>query len=201
MLLENIYLEDDEWVKKKWAMCLKEHRDSWSVPNPFLEILFLHKNHIHDLININAFIETGTSMAYTAEIMAKHFSAVYTIEKFMTEEKELSHHEIKNNNPNINFFYGDSVTHLINIYPLINNEKAIILLDAHDGYETPLIDELKIIKQFYNNQSVLIIDDCYDLGSGSWPSKETFEKMLYDINSDYKIVHTGLGRGICLVYP
>jgi hypothetical protein len=204
MITDNIYKNPptplSSWVEKRWAMCEQKHKDAWSVPNSFLEVLFTYKDKM-DLTPIHTFIETGTCEGLTADIMAKHFFHVYTIEKFADSEKQLLYLELGKNNPSITFCYGDSKDELQRISSEIFDRKCIILLDAHNGSDSPLIDELAVIKQSYNKDCIILVDDTCDLGTGTWPDKKTFESMVMDINPDYKIVYTDIGRHICLIYP
>lgn len=207
MLLESIYKNINNpvslWVEKRWNMCEKKHQDSWSVPNSFLETLLRYKDSILGLVDIEIFVETGTHLGFTSDIMAKHFSHVYTVEKYIDEEKTQAHNNLKEYNNNITFYYEDTRTGLLKINEIVKDQRCVILLDAHNGDDSPVLSELTIIKQCYNKNSVIIVDDCCDLGRGSWPTQEVFEKNLLDINSNYKIVYTGteIGRYICLIYP
>jgi hypothetical protein len=198
MLLDNIYIdrEINDWVKYRWSLCEQRHKDSWSVPNAFLETLFTYKNDIKDLNKIETFIETGTYEGWTVDVVAKHFKQVYTIEN----KPEFIDPTIRTNNPNINFYTDTSVKGLQNISSKIKGTRCVILLDAHDEYNSPIVEELKIIKQFYNKQSVILVDDTCDLGQGTWPTKELFEALILNINSEYNIIYTDTGRGICLIY-
>lgn len=202
MILNNPYLEKDraKWIEDRWDMCEQRHRDTWLAPCPFLDVLFRYQNVLPDLGSIKIFIETGTFQGWTADIMAKHFDQVYTVEKFLDDEKEVNHTNIKNNNSNIEFLYGDSDIELEKIAPKINKERAVILLDAHSNDNSPLSKELEVIKNLFNNQSIIMVDDTCDLGHGTFPTKEKFEQALYSINPNYTITYTGLGREICLIY-
>lgn len=195
MLLDNIFTDTNDWVTYRWSMCEPRHRATWSAPNAFLETLLIYKNEIKDLRNIEVFIETGTCEALTVDIMAKYFKQIFTIEN----NPRIIDPRIKTDNKNIEFRIGASVEELKKISVTVKNERCVILLDAHNGYESPLSEELKTIKLFFNKQSVILVDDICDIGFGNWPTKDEFENLIYDINPNYKITYTNLGRSICLI--
>jgi len=204
MIIDNIYINPPahlrSWVEKRWAMCEQKHKDAWSVPNSFLETLLTHKDKLN-LTCIDFFVETGTCQGLTSDIMAKHFSHVYTVEKYVDDERRCLYGELERDNPNITFCSGDSGNELQRISHEVLGCRCVILLDAHNGNDSPLAAELSVIKQCYNKYCVILVDDACDLGTGTWPDKGTFESLVMDINPDYKIVYTGIGRHICLIYP
>ncbi len=210
MLLENIYLEngENEWVNKRLKWWRESVQSAWvdpnvvlSVPNVYLEVLFKHQNLIKELKNIDVFVETGTEGAGTADIMAKHFKKVYTIELNPVDSVEKTIILNDPENKNIDYLIGDSPKILRRLRKDIGNQRCVFLLDAHTGKTSCLEEELKVIKEYYNDSSVIIVDDGEDIGSLSfYPTLTKFEKLIKRINSDYNILFTNLGRKICLVY-
>jgi hypothetical protein len=74
-------------------------------------------------------------------------------------------------------------------------------LDAHDILESPLKEELSVIKESSNrNDHVILIDDCRDLGQGNFPTLQELKDALYGINPNYTIINTEQGNQIYLVY-
>jgi hypothetical protein len=198
--MKKIDYKNDE----RWEQCSDIHKKHGVCPNWFVSILLTQP--IPDIDNINVAIETGTYEASTTKFFAEIFNTVYTVEKnttnsFYTSKNLLElYRETKNKYKNINFYSGDSFTFLKDILPSIK-ERCVILLDAHNGTDTCVIEELKMIKEFlYDTNSIILIDDCDDIGSGKWPNKEELESLLLDINPKYNIVYTGLGRNILIAY-
>ena len=114
--------------------------------------------------NIGVFVETGTYKANTALWASKEFDKVYTI-----EADETFYNDAKQKNPsieNIEFLHGNSRDKLSEIISSLQNDNAIIWLDAHwSGSETygqndecPLLDELDIILGC-NSGHIILIDD------------------------------------------
>lgn len=201
MITENIYNKENPNNKFRWDKLHHDYqKNNWSVPNAFLEVLQREKNNIKDLSDIDIFIETGTSFGNTTELMSGLFKEVYTIEKFIDEEKTKLYNKISETRKNIKFLTGDSANVLKDISGIVNNKRCVILLDAHNGYQTPIKEELKIIKQLYNNKSVIIIDDTCDTGKGDWPTITELKQSLLDINPEAIIKDTGLERNILISY-
>lgn len=141
-------------------------------------------------VDFNCFIESGTYKCQTIFEMAKYFKKLYTIEI----NKTLYDIALKKNKfKNIKFYLGDS----IDILPilLINiNTPCIFWLDGHWSLgstgrgkkDVPVLDEVKIINDLYNNDCIIIIDD-YQLFYGNskvvdW-SGITTEGILTNIQS------------------
>lgn len=186
--------EDKDFWQEKYetGICL--------VPHPFLNILYKYKDQIPNIDNIDVFIETGSFTGYTAETCAKHFKEVHTVEKYLTDEKMERYKKIRGKNKNVNFYSGNSPEFLTNIMHVLDKEQCVILLDAHNGNDTPLIDELKILKQCKINNHVILVDDSCDFGCGNWPTEESFHLLVREINKNYNIIKTGLGRETILIY-
>ncbi len=114
--------------------------------------------------NIGLFIETGTYKANTTVWASKEFDKVYTI-----EADEALYNDAKQKNSsieNIEFLHGNSRDKLSEVISLLQNDDAIIWLDAHwSGGETygqddecPLLDELDIILRC-DSDHIILIDD------------------------------------------
>jgi hypothetical protein len=193
--------EDPRWhrtIPHPWCV---------DVANPFVQILFLFKDKIPSLLNINKAIETGTYEGWTSEFLAIQFKEVFTVEKYVKgniynrDINLLENYKIlKQNHPNINFYEGDSPIFLKNILSQNPNEQFFILLDAHTS-ESPVIEELKSIKNFSNRKDhVIIIDDTFDAGTPGWPTQIEMETALLDINKNYNIEYTQYGRRVAVIY-
>jgi predicted O-methyltransferase YrrM len=194
------YSKDDyRWQRvepyKNWCI---------DVPNPFMQVLYLYKDKVLKIKNI---IETGTYEGWTTEFFANHFNFVDTIEKFPTNNSysnqnlNLIYQELKLKFNNINFHTGDSGDKLKEILSNNLNTQFVFLLDAHASNYSPIVEELKSIKNNSNvNNHFIIIDDGHDVGSIGWPSKDELERLIKDINNNYIIEYTNYGRGIIVIY-
>ena len=189
---------------KRWEYCSDIHKQHGVCPNWFVTVLLTQP--IPKIDDINIAVETGTFEANTTKFFLEIFNTVYTVEKYVTNNFYTSknlidlYQKIQEVHNNVNFYEGDSPIFLKNILPLIK-ERCVILLDAHSGTETCIVEELKIIKEsLYDNNSVILIDDCDDIGSNGWPKKEELESLLLNINPKYNITYTGLGRNILIAY-
>ena len=193
-------LDIDYKNDNRWETFDKDHAQ-FDIPNVFVDTLITYAPKIKHLKKINRAIETGTYMANTTEFFATHFDKVYTVEKNLTDEKLERYKAVRSKFPNIDFYHGASDVALIDILKSEPTTTFFFLLDAHDCEVSPLRDELQNIKKYSKkNDHVIIIDDCVDLGSGSWPSKEEMITLLKKINPDYIIENTGVGRDIYIAY-
>ena len=145
------------------------------------------------------FIETGTYHADTSIEMSEYFKNVYTTE-IHYENYCYSLDAIESKNiTNINTYYGDSLTCLEQIMPLIN-EWSVFFLDAHvsgddsswNGKQlVPLIEELDIILSYNkNNPALYIIDDTRFFDGTIIPQPSDWEHI-----SPEKIVNVFLKHG------
>jgi hypothetical protein len=175
-------------------------RDVWEVPHPFINILYKYRNQIPELESINTFIETGTFSGFSAEMFSKHFTYIHTVEKFPKDEYIVRYKSIRDQNKNVNFYQGDSPNFLRKIMGVLDKERCVVLLDAHNGSESPLTEELNVLKDCIIKDHVILVDDTCDLGSGSWPTETEFNSLVTNINPIYTFVKTGLGRSTILIY-
>lgn len=197
--MNSINYNDDE----RWERCDTRHKSMCKVPNWFVGLLYEEKDFISNINEIKYALETGTYKGETTEFFCELFDKVYSIEKF----------------PNQNFYGGDSLTSLYSklekkysnlkinigdssvIVPKIlekhSNESFLILFDAHNGPETPLLKELEILKNVSNKKDhIIIIDDWCDFVS----FHETIREKIYEINPNYYIKISEFGRGIAIIY-
>ena len=209
MLLENIYKQvHDSWVQKRVKEWYDSDQSEWfdpfvvlSVPNVYLEILFRYQYCIKGLKDIEILIETGTEEGGTTDIMAKHFDKVYTIEKSFFVSKRQHAFETDPANDNVSWLYGDSPKVLADLRHKIKDERCVFFLDAHTSNSSCLVQELKKIKKYFNNESVIIVDDAVDIGKvRGYPTLVEFHRLIEAINPEYTVTFTGLGRNICLVH-
>ncbi len=95
---------------------------------------------------------------------------------------------------NVVILKGDSSTILPVLLPNIN-ERALFWLDSHYAggntargeLETPIMEELRAIKNHDVNTHVILIDDVRLFGEGDYPPIETVCDFIRTINNQYKI--------------
>jgi len=140
-------------------------------------------------------IETGTHTGRGAVRWATFFENVHTVELsedlYNNTKAKYKHLE------NISFYNNSSPEFLGDILSTMM-ERCIIFLDAHGSggntvyddrygrYGTPVLDELASIKTSSKlTNHIIIIDDCDDLGTMNYPSKQQVENAVLEINPDY----------------
>jgi hypothetical protein len=80
---------------------------------------------------------------------------------------------------------GDSVD-LMPIMLEKLNEKALFWLDAHKHENAPIQNELKILKNHYIKEHVIIIDDIGVPGHDT--NEDILKKLILDINPNYQFL-------------
>ena len=190
----------------RWQRMSTNHKEL-SLPNLFIHILYQYQNEIENLSEIEFAVETGTFEGQTTEIIAEHFETVFTVEKYVTKNPYSGknnwqlYQTLTDKYPNISFNEGDSEIFLKKLFEDYPEERFFILLDAHHNEKGPLQKELEVIRDFSKCKNhVIIVDDGADLGRGEFPDRGTFEKIIKEINSEYKIINTGLGNQIYLIF-
>ena len=99
---------------------------------------------------INTFVETGTYLGETIELVKHNFLNIYSIE--LSQDLYTRAKRIFKTNKDINLFLGDSSIILSKIIKQIKNP-CLFWLDAHYSYgitakgsiNTPILSELKIL--------------------------------------------------------
>lgn len=194
----------------KWDI-VKDHAFCVNIPNPFLQVLYLHKDKIKNLQSIEYAIETGTYLGHSTVIFADCFSWVHTVEKAPVALTKFNnpidlvsrYTTLRKRYPNISFNFSGSVSFLQKILKRYPDTWFVFLLDAHTIHTAPIIEELKAIEVLSNRDDhVLIIDDTADINNKSrgWPMQKEFENAILAINPDYQITYTPYGNRICIVY-
>jgi hypothetical protein len=124
------------------------------------------------------FIETGTYIGETIFSMESLFNKLYTIE---INEELYTNTKSRYRGNKIHFIFGDSSDEIKNVLEECDN-KVLFFLDGHYSggntgnfkittLYTPLEKELENINKYCKHESLIIIDDCRDLGTknnSSW---------------------------------
>lgn len=151
---------------------------------------------------INTCIETGTFMGNTTAFLSALFEKVYTVEKYITQEKADNYKKIHSACPNIDFYNGDTIPLLSSILDKTPDMTFAFWLDAHNGVsEVPLIEELETIAAKSNKKDhVILIDDGLDMGQGNFPTFDEISNAALKINPNYNIIQTNYIRNIIAIY-
>ncbi|MDF2965795.1 MAG: hypothetical protein K0Q51_1183 [Rickettsiaceae bacterium] len=151
-------------------------------------------NHFKNKHNITIAVETGTYIGGTTALLANVFSKVYTIE--IVEEHISKAKENLKDFTNIKYHLGSSPDMLQKLLPKLEGKNVLFYLDAHWQNYWPVLDELKLISQVYNKNTVIIIDDIkvpgrldidYDRFGSNELSLEHFNNTLKNNFKNYKI--------------
>lgn len=197
----NLLPQVDE-KNSKFVFVRSREPESMSLENQFLTML-------HSNTDASFFIETGTHHGYTTAQAATIFTpkqpkypCVHSVE--LSETLFSKAQEKFKNNKNVCLYQGDSVQILPRMLQKVM-DKPIIFLDAHfsmgdtaqGSANTPIIDELEVIKQSKFNNAVLIIDDirmfyypiCSVKGTfiENYPSLNTIVEKILEINASYQV--------------
>lgn len=165
--------------------------------NAFMNIL---KTYYIDVSSSSVFVETGTCDGHTAMAASKYFETVFSVENNINLMRAEEYKKISEAYPNIKIFNDVSTEFLKKILPTIS-EKICFVLDAHNHYTSPVIQELQIIRQNSSrNDHVILIDDTMDCGNGTWPTLNQLMSLLKDINSNYTIIEIPLHRQMVLAF-
>lgn len=187
-----------EEIKKKVYLDVRvDMYDNISTGNPVTDVLLSIRR-----IEIDKCIETGTFMGNTTAFLSALFDKVYTVEKYITQEKADNYRKIHNACPNINFYNGDTIPLLSSILDKNPDTTFAFWLDAHNGVsEVPLIEELETIAAKSNKKDhVILIDDGFDMGQENFPTFDEIYKTALKINSDYRVIQTNYIRNIIAIY-
>lgn len=194
-----------------WARMLE---DGYEAPNVFMDIIYKFKSRLN-FDNTHTFLETGSFYGHTTEVAAFHFDNVFSVEMYTDDKTDTFDSRVGKYTwnkkerldwlmsayKNVKVNYTDSVSGLKEYFKDNKDERCLILLDAHNGFESPLTEELKVIRDESNvNNHIILIDDMIDIGKGNWPSYTEFEQLIKDINPNYSIINTKCCRDVYLIY-
>lgn len=142
--------------------------------------------------SISCFIETGTFEGDMVNAVRSLVKQVYSIElqDYFFNVCYLRFLLCRN----VVILKGDSSTILPVLLRNIN-ERALFWLDSHYSggntargeLETPIMEELRAIKNHDVNTHVILIDDVRLFGEGDYPPIETVCDFIRTINNQYKV--------------
>ncbi len=141
-------------------------------------------------------IETGTFYGQTVAAARKHFQRVLSVE-LHAPLFEFNQRQFRNSR-NVKMYFGSSEEMLAS---MISEAEGTILfwLDGHfsgDGTAlgdkvSPIIKELEIIRKAGRSQDVILIDDVRLFDGKDYPTLETANAQLRDINPAYNVTIDG----------
>lgn len=165
---------------------------------------------LKSFFDIDVFIETGTYLGDTCKVASTIFNQVHSIE--LDNQLYLNALNLFKHNNNVHIHHGNSKDVLSNVLKNINN-KILFFLDAHwsegitaKGPEiTPILPELKIIKESGIHNAVILVDDIRFFQENEiiqkeynktesifgYPTLDSLKQHILDINRDYEIVIFG----------
>lgn len=152
----------------------------------FLEILEKYRN-LLNYEGITTFFEAGTFNGNNAADFSNVFDKVVTaeIDNAFYERSRLAH----STNKKIKFLHGDATTKLKEYLIENPHERMVILLDDHAGYQSFIIQELEVIREYSNVDHIIIVDDVDKLGLGTYPTREQIDETLSRYQYETEVIH------------
>jgi len=144
----------------------------------------------------DTFVETGTFLGETVEVMRHHFKKVYSIE--LAEALAIKAQKRFEKNPEVTILQGDSGTKLGEIVPILA-PPVLYWLDGHfsgsmyigdelvetasGDLHSPIIKELECLLAKGIEGNVILIDDArLFVGQGGYPEYNSLVKFLEKFN-------------------
>lgn len=191
-------------TKEKITFFLNHGTSSWTGEkivrfptrgNPvFVELLERYREEL-DYVGIKIFFEAGTFNGNNAADFANIFEKVITTEISEGRYKKSKHKHQENEK--ISFVLGDATEHLRYLLKNNPNERMVILLDDHNVHESYIKEELTAIEKYSKTDHIIIIDDAYNFGVGTYPTIEEIQRLVELCGQGYKIIKSD---GKLLVY-
>ncbi len=165
-------------------------RQPW-VPPPHVfksrTVIALAKHH-----GIGVLIETGTYRGEMVRKCLRHFEGIWSIE--LDEQLAADAAKKFSEYPHVHILQGDSSSKLPEILTRVN-QPALFWLDGHFSggitaradKETPLLEELRAVRDHHIKRHVLLIDDARLFGTGGYPTMAEVTTAVHEIAEDYQI--------------
>ena len=143
----------------------------------------------------SVFVETGTYLGDTVEILRHHFDKVFSIE-LHRKLYELNKKRFQGKG-NVSLWLGDSGRLLSEVLQHWSTGRILFWLDAHysgpgtavEGGECPLLAELTAIAKHQRKDHCIVIDDVQLFGNQTdYPTREQVQQMLLNINPAFHVV-------------
>ena len=159
-------------------------------------------NFIKKAIPLDVFVETGTFLGDTIEVVQDCFSEIHTVELSLEYFEKAQARFIER--AHINLIHGESVAMMTELAPMLRERSVLYFLDAHWCVaadtagalsQCPLLAELQAIGNL-NNDSVVLIDDArlflapppppHEISH--WPSFHQITLCLLSISSEHELM-------------
>ena len=151
----------------------------------FLELLERHKK-VLNYEGIGLCFEAGTWNGCNAADFAAVFDRVISVDVNPNAyDLAMGTH---GENKKIWFRLGNAPDALRECLSESPDERMVILLDDHSSHESNIKEELEIIHEHSNVDHIIIVDDSDQLTTGSYPSYETIELLVNQMDRGYEII-------------
>jgi len=108
------------------------------------------------IYDLNFLVETGIFEGKMISGTHNFFEHIYSIE--LEKKYYDSAVEKFKGLPNVSIYNGNSVD-VLKTLDILKNERCLIWLDAHDGKQSPALEELEVIFDMSKQEHVILIDD------------------------------------------
>jgi hypothetical protein len=151
------------------------------------------------------FVETGTYLGDTVEVLRHYFDEVFSIE--LSEKLYKLNKERFQGKENVSLWLGDSGRLLPQVLQHVSAGRILFWLDAHysgagtavEERECPLLAELTAIAAHERKDHCLVIDDAHMFGNHTdYPTYEQVQQMLLNINPQF---HVAIRNKIVFALP
>lgn len=199
-----VYKDEKKIVAPVELKFMYPKSNDWSLNLEFIK-------NLKEIFNTEIFIETGTYIGNTCSKAALIFNEVHSIELDSGFYKNCL--DKFKNHSKVHLHLGDSKKVLKTLLPTLNG-KILFYLDAHwsgdtiRGEEnTPILSELKVIKDSGIKNSIILIDDIRHFqnkylseihlangknpGDSDYPTLDELRQVILSINSDYRFLIFG----------
>lgn len=153
----------------------------------------------------SVFVETGTYLGDTVEILRHHFDEVFSIE--LHENLYKLNRKRFRGKGNVFLWLGDSGRLLPKVLNHVPAGRILFWLDAHysgpgtaaDGRNCPVLAELTAITALERKDHCIVIDDAHMFGNHKdYPTYEQIQQLLLSINPQF---HVAIRNKIIFALP
>jgi hypothetical protein len=143
----------------------------------------------------SVFVETGTYLGDTVEILRHHFDEVFSIELY--EKLYKLNKKRFQGKGNVSLWLGDSGRLMSEVLQHVSTGRILFWLDAHysgpgtaaEDRDCPVLAELTAIAAHERKDHCIVIDDAHMFGNHTdYPTREQVQQMLLNVNPAFHIV-------------
>jgi hypothetical protein len=142
----------------------------------------------------SVFVETGTYLGDTVEILRYYFDKVFSIE-LHGKLHELNKKRFQGKG-NVSLWLGDSGRLMSEVLQHVPTGRILFWLDAHysgpgtaaEGRDCPVLAELTAIAAHQRKDHCILIDDAHMFGNHTdYPTREQVQQMLLKVNPAFHV--------------